>query len=216
MFHVVAATEWLIEEIKQRCMNLKIFANQPAFSSTLPSSESKLKRGNGHYIKEKFYPFFSIFWGNFQHRLIQHFAVLLKIREGLSWMCMNVMTLVCIQSMGSKNHSFWGKFLSHDRYFLFLFLSIYLLIIFLFFPSKMKLGNIPSLLSNHLNRAMVKNFSLSANHKVNLIFFSPDDVVHKECKIKYFLVEMTIQFLTSKCFLQIHKINGTSILNVNS
>lgn len=50
-----------MEEIKQRCMNLKIFANQPAFSSTLPSSESKLKRGNGHYIKEKFYPFFSIF-----------------------------------------------------------------------------------------------------------------------------------------------------------
>lgn len=154
-------------------MNLKIFANQPAFLSTLPSSESKLKKGNGHYIKQKFYPFFSLFWGNFQHRLIQHFAVLLKIREGLSWMCMNVMTLVCIQLMGSKNHSFWGKFLSHDRYFLFLFLSIYLLIIFLFFPSKMKLGNIPSLLSNHLNRAMVKNFSLSANHKVNLIFSLP-------------------------------------------
>jgi len=50
MFNVVAATEWLIEEIKQRYMNLKIFANQPAFSSTLPSFESKLKRGNGHYI----------------------------------------------------------------------------------------------------------------------------------------------------------------------
>lgn len=63
--------------------------------------------------------------------------------------------------------------MSHDRYFLFLFLSIYLFIIFLFFSSKMKLGNIPSLLSNHLNRAMVKNFSLSANHKVNLIFSLP-------------------------------------------
>lgn len=128
-------------------------------------------------------------------------------------MCMNVMTLVCIQLMGSKNHSFRGKFSSHDHYFPFLFLSIYLFIIFVFFSSKMKLGNIPSLLSNHLDRAMLKNFSLSANPKENLIFY---DVVHKECKIKYFLVEMTVQFLTSKCFLQIHTINGTSILNVNS
>lgn len=88
-------------------------------------------------------------------------------------MCMNVMTLVCIQLMGSKNHSFRGKFSSHDHYFPFLFLSIYLFIIFVFFSSKMKLGNIPSLLSNHLDRAMLKNFSLSANPKENLIFSLP-------------------------------------------